>query len=140
MWLAAEDKVFAAAEQALLAATQLAHPVEGATPSPVVDASATHMGACLQQQLRGKQAWQPLGFFCKILKMAQQKYSAFYRELFACYTSIRHLRPMLDGHRFTISIDHKPLTSILARVSDQWTARQCKLLSMWPNLPRTSGT
>jgi hypothetical protein len=54
----------------------------------VVDASAMHMGLCLQQQLPGQKDWQPLGFFSKKLEAAQQKYSAFDRELFACYSGI----------------------------------------------------
>jgi hypothetical protein len=35
---------------------------------------------------------QPLGFFFKKLQTAQQKYSAFDREPFACYSGIRHFR------------------------------------------------
>jgi hypothetical protein len=84
----------------------------------VVDASGMHVGACLQQRLPGRKVWQPLGFFSKKLEAAQQKYSAFDRELFACYAGIRHFRYMLDGRRFTIFTDHKPLTYALARVSE----------------------
>jgi hypothetical protein len=40
-----------------------------------VDASAMHMGACLQQQVRSRKDWQPFGFFSKKLEAAQQKYS-----------------------------------------------------------------
>ncbi len=54
-----------------------------------------HKGACLQQQLYGKQAWQHLGFFSKKLKTVQQKCSAFDREFFACYSGIFHFRHML---------------------------------------------
>ncbi len=88
----------------------------------MVNASATHLGVCLQQQLRGKQKWQPLRFFSKKLETAQQKYSAFDRELFACYSGIRHFRHMQEGIRFTIYTDHKPLTYTLVCVSDMWTA------------------
>ncbi len=59
----------------------------------------------------------------------QQKYSAFDRELFACFAGIRHFRYMLDGRRFGIFTDHKPLTYALARVSEPWTARQTRQLS-----------
>jgi cleavage and polyadenylation specificity factor subunit 1 len=97
----------------------------GAELSVVVDTSATHVGAFLQQQLPGRKVWQPLGFFFKKLEAAQQKYSAFDSELFACYAGIRHFRYMLDSRRFAIFTDHKPLTYTLARVSDLWTARQC---------------
>ncbi len=61
--------------------------------------------------------------------MAQQKYSAFDRELFACFAGIRHFWYMLDGRRFAIFTDHKPLTYALARVSEPWTARQTRQLS-----------
>jgi hypothetical protein len=85
--------------------------------------------ACLQQRLPGRKVWQPMCFFSKKLKAAQQKYSAFDRELFACYAGIRHFRYMLDCRRFAIFTDHKPLTYALARVSEPWTARQSRLVS-----------
>ncbi len=128
-WSAAMDATFAGAKQSLLTATHLAHPTVGAELSVVVDASATHVGACLQQRLPGRKVWQPLGFFSKKLEAAQQKYSAFDRELFACYARIRHFRYMLDGRRFAIFTDHKPLPYALARVSEPWTARQSRQLS-----------
>jgi transposase InsO family protein len=127
-WSAAMDAAFAGAKQSLLTATHLAHRTVGAELSVVVDASATHIGACLQQRLPGRKVWQPLGFFSKKLEAAQQKYSAFDRELFACYAGIHHFRYMLDGRRFAIFTDHKPLTYALARVSEPWTARQSRQL------------
>ncbi len=36
---------------------------------------------------------------------------------------------MLDGRRFAIFTDHKPLTYALARVSEPWTALQTRQLS-----------
>ncbi len=60
----------------------------------------------MQQQLHGKQVWQPLGFFSKKLETAQQKYSAFDRELFACYSGISHFRHIVEGHHFTLYTDH----------------------------------
>jgi hypothetical protein len=36
---------------------------------------------------------------------------------------------MLEGRRFIIFTDHKPLTFALRRSSDPWTARQCHQLS-----------
>jgi hypothetical protein len=123
------DVAFAGAKQALLSATHLAHPTVGAELSEVVDTLATHVGASLQQQLPGKKDWQPLDFFSKKLEAAQQKYSAFDRELFVCYSRIWHFWYMLDGHRFTIFMDHKPLAYSLARLSDLWTACQSRQLS-----------
>jgi hypothetical protein len=97
------DAAFAGAKQALFLATHLAHPTVGAELSVVVDALPTHVGAFLQQQLPGRKDWQPLGFFSKKLEVAQQKFSDFDRELFACSSGIRHFRYMLDGRQFAIS-------------------------------------
>jgi RNase H-like domain found in reverse transcriptase len=49
----------------------------------VVDASADHVGAALQQRAAGAAAWQPLRFFSKKLDVTQQRYSAYDRELLA---------------------------------------------------------
>jgi transposase InsO family protein len=94
-----------------------------------VDASALHVGACLQQRRPGGAAWEPLGFFSQKLEPAQVKYSAFNRELLACYLGIRHSRHMLEGRHFTIFTDHKMLTFALKRSSDPWTARLCRQLA-----------
>ncbi len=74
-------------------------------------------------------AWRPLEFFSQKLDPAQRKYSAFDRELFACYMGIRHFRFMPEGRRFTIYTDHKPLTYALRCVTDLWTVRECKHLA-----------
>jgi hypothetical protein len=60
--------------------------------------------------------------------VAQAKWSAFDRELYACVEGIRHFRFILEGRSFTIYTDHKPLVGPLACVSDPWTARQCRHL------------
>jgi hypothetical protein len=66
----------------------------------------------------------PLGFFSAKLDQAQLKYSAFERELLACYLAVRHFRCMLEGRAFYIITDHKPLVFALHSVSDAWSARQ----------------
>jgi hypothetical protein len=62
------------AKAAVAAATALAHPAVGAELSLVVDASADHVGAALQQRPTAAADWQPLGFFSKKLDPAQAKY------------------------------------------------------------------
>jgi hypothetical protein len=94
----------------------LTHPDPAADLSLAVDASNTHIGAVLQQWQLGGGGWRPLSFFSK-----KPKYSAFDRELLAAYLSLRHFRYMLDGRKFHILSDHKPLTQALHRVSDPWT-------------------
>jgi hypothetical protein len=65
------------------------------------------MGAVLQQHVEN--AWQPLAF-SKKLNPAQQKYSAYDRELLAIYEAVKHFRHMLEARHFTIFTDHKPIT------------------------------
>jgi cleavage and polyadenylation specificity factor subunit 1 len=71
---------FDAAKAALSAAALLEHPAARAEISLVTDASSTHIGATLQQRRRGG-GWRPLGFFSGKLSAAEERYSAFGREL-----------------------------------------------------------
>ena len=115
---------FQSIKTALLQSVCLAFPRDSAELSLATDASATHVGAVLQQLEPLAQEWRPLGFFSAKLEKAQLSYSAFDRELFGVYAAIRHFRHHLEGRSFTIWTDHKPLTFALSRVSDSWTARQ----------------
>jgi hypothetical protein len=54
------------------------------------------MGAMLQQGVQN--AWQPLTYFSKTLKSAQQKYSTYDCELRAIYKPIKHFCHMLEMH------------------------------------------
>jgi hypothetical protein len=116
------ETAFTSSKKALASATYLAYPLPGAVLSLSVDASATHIRAGLHQRCPGLVIWVPLGFFSKKLEPAQTRYSAFHRELLACSSGIRQFWHMLEGQRFTIFPDHKPLTYALGRVSDPWTA------------------
>ncbi len=98
------------AKAALTGCVRLIHPSPGAEVSLHVDASAEHIGAALQQRSHPAAAWRPLGFFFKKLDAAQIKYSVFDWELLACVAGFRHFRHMLEGRKFTIFTDHKPLT------------------------------
>ena len=86
------------------------------------------MPACSRSG-RGRRVGSRFGFFSKKLEPAQVKYSAFDRELLACFLGIRHFRYMLEGRHFTIYPDHKPLTTAINRASDPWMARQCRQLA-----------
>ncbi len=70
-------------------------------------------------------------FFNKKLEPAQQKCSAFDRDLFAVYSVILHFWHMLEGRKLTVRTDDEPLslTLTIPRVSDPWTARQCRHLA-----------
>jgi hypothetical protein len=73
--------------------------------------------------------WEPLVFFSKKFELAQVKYSAFNRELLACFLGIPHFRYMLEGRAFTIYRDHKLLITAINCSSEPWTARQCRQLA-----------
>jgi hypothetical protein len=85
------------AMQAAFASAKLIHHLPGAEISLLVDASADHIGATLQQRPHPAAPWRPLGFFSRKLDAAQVKYSAFDRELLACVSGFRHFRHMLEG-------------------------------------------
>ncbi len=79
-------------------------------------------------------------FFSKELEAAQQKYSAFDRELFSCYLGIRHFLYMLDGRPFTVLTDHKLFTYTSLQVSDPWIATSAGSCPMWQNLYQSPQT
>ena len=127
-WTKEMEDAFVESKKAMYAAVELAHPVEGADLCLAVDASGSHVGAVLQQASRAG-GWRPLAFFSAKLDSAQKKYSAFDRELLACYLAIKHFRWLVEGRPFHILTDHKPLLGALARVSDGHSARQQRHLS-----------
>jgi hypothetical protein len=101
---------FKAAKTALAAAEPLAHPAPNAT-----DASDTHVGGVLQQ-LAGRN-WQPLAFYSKKLSGVGTRYSTFDRELLVAFSAVRHFRFLLEGRRFRLFTDHKPLVTSLFRTT-----------------------
>jgi RNase H-like domain found in reverse transcriptase len=110
----ARAAAFEAARSALAASALLDHPAADAEISLVTDASASHIGAVMQQRHCG-QGWRPLVFFLQKLSPTQARYSAFDRELLAVYDSIVHFRHLLEGRRFIVFTDHLPLVGALHR-------------------------
>jgi hypothetical protein len=91
-WTPELTQAFEDCKASLSRAAMLAHPDCTAPIALVTDASTTAMGAVLQQQIRD--TWQPLAFFSKKMSGAQQKYSAYDRELLAIYEAVKHFRHM----------------------------------------------
>jgi len=56
--------------------------------------------------------------------MAQQKYSAYDRELLAIYEAVKHFRHMLEEWNIMIFTDHKPLTYAFSQRRDKCSTRQ----------------
>jgi hypothetical protein len=77
------------------------------------------------------------------LSPAQSRYSTFDRELLAAYSAVRHFRFLLEGRKFRIFTDHKPLIAAMTRVTPPLSARQQRHLSFLAeftsNLRHTSG-
>ncbi|CAB0038083.1 unnamed protein product [Trichogramma brassicae] len=65
------------------------------------------MGGALEQQVEG--TWRPLAFFSRKFNPAQARYSTFDRELTAMAESVKYFDYYLEGRRFTLVTDHKPL-------------------------------
>ena len=122
-WSETHQESFEKAKSALSSAVPLTHPSPSAKVSLVTDASASHVGAVLQQ--REKSNWRPLAFF----SATQQRYSAFDRELLGVFLALRHFHFEMEGRKFHIITDHLPLVSALFRVSPPWSARQQRQLS-----------
>jgi hypothetical protein len=82
-WTPDLHRAFDECKASLSRATVLAHPDPSAPPALVTDASTSAMGAVLQQRVNN--TWQPLAFVSKKLSPAEQKYSAYDRQLLAIY-------------------------------------------------------
>lgn len=107
-WTPETEEAFNQCQNLIREVAILSHPSADAEITLACDASNTAVGAVLQQ--REGDTWRPLGFFSKALTPAQQRYSAYDRELTAIYLAIKHFRPSIEGRTFSVLTDHKPLT------------------------------
>ncbi|CAI2738532.1 unnamed protein product, partial [Dicrocoelium dendriticum] len=90
------------------------------------DASSSAVGAVLQQLVDNE--FQPLSFFSRKLQPAQVRYSTFGRELLAMYLVVKHFRHLLEGRRFILLTDHKPLVYAFRSASDRYSPRETRHL------------
>ena len=121
-WTAVHEDHFQRSKLALAAATGLAYPSATAETSINTDASDTAVGAVLQQCLHG--VWTPISFISRKLLPAEKTYSTFDKELVAIYLAVKKFRYFVEGRKFAIFTDHKPLTFVFNKVSDKWSPRQ----------------
>jgi cleavage and polyadenylation specificity factor subunit 1 len=84
------------------------------------------MVAVLQQRVGND--WQPLAFFSKKFNPAEQKYSAYDRELLAVYEAVKHFRLMLEARNFMIFTDLKSITFAFQQKRDTCSPRQLNQL------------
>lgn len=128
IWNPTAENAFIAMKTHLAEATLLAHPIAGATLAIMIDASDYAIGGALQQLVDS--AWQPLAFFSKSLTTAQQKYSAYDRELLAIYAAVKRFRHMIEAMAVIIFTDHKPITFAFRQQLDKCTPRQFRYLDL----------
>jgi cleavage and polyadenylation specificity factor subunit 1 len=76
----------------------------------------------LQQYV--KNIWQPIASFSKKLSPAQQKYSAYGRELLGIYEAVKHFRHMPEARHFTNFTNHKSITYAFQQNRDKCSPRQ----------------
>ena len=96
-WTPAMEAASQSARRLIASAALLAHPDPKASLVLVTDASASHVGAVLQQRRRPVDPWQPLGFYSKKLDPPQLCYSAFERELFGMFCDLKCLPTFGNG-------------------------------------------
>ena len=123
-WNPSADNAFQAAKRALAQVATLSFPSPDAETSISTDASSIGTGAVLQQRIDS--AWKPIAFFSKKLSNAEMKYSTFDRELLAIYKAIKRFRYFIEGRRFHVYTDHKPLSTIFLNNKDSYTPRQLR--------------
>lgn len=127
-WTDETEKAFEQCKLSLRSAVTLSHPLPDTTLALSTDASSSCVGAVLQQRVNDH--WEPLGYYSKKMSEAQQKYSAYDRELLAIYMSVQYFRKMFEGRQLIIFTDHKPLTYAFNRKSsEKETPRRTRHLS-----------
>lgn len=127
-WNPTAETAFSAAKQALAEATMLYYPKPGAETCITVDASNVAVGGVLQNRLNDD--WKPIAFFSRKLTATERKYSTFGRELLAAYLSVRHFRHMIEGTKFHIKTDHKPLIGAMERTTERANPRETRQLNL----------
>jgi hypothetical protein len=111
---------FEKCKKALAEATTLTYPNPTHSLTLSTDASDTALGAVLHKW--EKDTPKPMAFFSQKLTGAERKYSAYDRELLAIYKGILHFRHFLEGRKFSIYTDHKPLTFAFSQKPEKCNA------------------
>lgn len=111
-WTRASRKAFYDLRSSLQNAPYSLHPFDFKLPIEVhTDASQVAMGAVLLQVREGKEF--PVAFFSRMFKPTQRKYPTTLRQFQGVYEALKYWRHYLDGIRFRLVADHKPLVYML---------------------------
>ena len=121
-WSEQMERAFQQAKERLAEATLLFHQRAGAELRVYTDASTRAIAGAVHQVIDGHQ--QPLGFFSHRTSSAESRYSAYDLELLAVYSTLIKFRHILEGRRFRIWTDQRPLTRAFMKARDPVSNRQ----------------
>ena len=107
-----EMRAFEQLKRNLVTAPILALPREGFAYTLDTDASEYQLGCCLLQEQQDG-ALHPIGYWSRSLTTAEKNYSSTEKECLAIVWAVQHLRPYLEGQKFTIRTDHDALKWLL---------------------------
>lgn len=122
-WSQESNDAFTTIKSKLAECSLLCFPSHSGELSLMVDASDTAAGAVLQQK-NSSGDFQPLSFFSKSFSLTERRYSTFGRELLAMYLAVKKFRYYLEGRKFVIFTDHRPIISAFASSADRFTGRE----------------
>lgn len=125
-WTHSAEIAFENCRNSIRQTTLLSHFNPKATLVLTTDASDVAAGASLEQ-MEGNQK-KPIGLFSCKLSSAQRRYSTYDRELLAVYLAIQFFQHILDGRRFIVRTDHKPLVYAFQQRSDKAPQRRLRHL------------
>ena len=126
-WTESMTSVFRQVKQRLATATLLVHPVPDAKLHVNTDASTKAIARAIHQVVNGRK--QPLRFFSRFTSLAESRYSAYDLELLVIYSTVLKFLHMLEGCRFHIFTDQKPLTSAFFKARKPVSNRQRQQLA-----------
>jgi len=124
---AAAQKAFSDIKQALADIAYLSHQCENAALSLRTDASATVIGAILEQTVNNKTV--VLGYFSKTLTDTQRRYSIYDLKLFSMYSATKYFEYILSDKPFIILTDNLSLVKSFLKPTDKHTSKQVRQLA-----------
>jgi hypothetical protein len=103
-----EEESFQALKRSLCEAPVLKHPDLQKEFLLSTDASGYALGAVLSQEFEDGE--HPIAYASRLLKPEETRYAVIEREAMAIWWAVNHFREYVEGCKFTIYTDHKPLT------------------------------
>ena len=127
MWGPAQEKAFRTIKELLTSDNLLLYPRFDQKFILATDSSEYGMGACLSQYDESGDL-RPVAFWATPFKGAQKNYSTGDKEMAAIYFAVRHFKVYLEGAKFEILTDHKPLIARITRKSLDASPRMLRWL------------